>query len=144
MLLLSARACSETTKWNSVCLEISFDRSLSLIETSQLICVANWLTAFFVMLGVRGFHLISGWTLFCWVHGLCRFLVELPWICRDCAFFNFFYFDCLFIYLYFSTEIFSPGSWVRFLYFAQYNLQTYYSIVLLCCLWTCSYSLKFI
>ena len=47
--LLSARASSEAAKRNSVFLEISFDRSLSLIETSQLICVANWLTGSFVM-----------------------------------------------------------------------------------------------
>ena len=46
MLLLSSRACSETAKRNSVCFEISFDKSSSLIETSQLIWVANWLTAF--------------------------------------------------------------------------------------------------
>ena len=60
MFLLSSRACSETAKRNSVCFEISFDRSWSLIETSQLICAANLLTAFFVMSEVQGFRLISG------------------------------------------------------------------------------------
>ena len=47
MLLLSARACSETAKRNSVSFEISFVRISSLIETSQLICVASWFTVFF-------------------------------------------------------------------------------------------------
>ena len=78
MLLLSARACSETAKWNSVCLEISFERSSSLMETSQLICVANRLTGFFVIRGVRGFRMISGWGVFRWAHGFGRFLGELP------------------------------------------------------------------
>ena len=61
ILLLSARASSEIAKWNSICFEIFFDRSSSLIKTSQLICVANWLIAVFVMRKVRGFCLISGW-----------------------------------------------------------------------------------
>ena len=60
VLLLSARACSETTKRNSVCFEIPFHRSSSLTETSQLICVANWLTPFFVMCEVRVFRLSLG------------------------------------------------------------------------------------
>ena len=78
MLLLSARACSETAKRNSACLEISFDRSLSLMETSQLICVANRLTGFFVTREVRKFCMISGWGVFRWAHGFCRILGELP------------------------------------------------------------------
>ena len=78
ILLSSTRACSETTKQNSVCFEISFDKSLFLMETSQLICVADWLTDFFMMLEVWGFRLISGWAIFCWAHSFCRFLVELP------------------------------------------------------------------
>ena len=78
MLLLSARAFSETAKRNSVCFEIPFDRSSFLIETSQLICVANRLTAFFVMRAVRGFHLTSGWGVFLWAHGFCRLFGELP------------------------------------------------------------------
>ena len=61
MLLLSAKACSETAKWNSVCLEIPFDKSSSFMETSQLICVANRLTGFFVIREVREFCMISGW-----------------------------------------------------------------------------------
>ena len=89
MLLLSARACSETAKWNSVCFEISFDRGLSLIENSRLICIGNWFTAFFVMHEVRGFRLISGWGVFRWAHGFCRFLVELPVnLRRLCIFFD--------------------------------------------------------
>ena len=60
MLLLSATACSETAKRNSVCFEIPFERSSSLMETSQLICVANWLTAFFLMREEWGIRLISG------------------------------------------------------------------------------------
>ena len=55
MLLLSARACLETAKRDSACFEISFDKSSSFIEISQLICVANWLTGFFVMCEVPGF-----------------------------------------------------------------------------------------
>ena len=130
MLLLSARACSETIKRNSVCFEMSFDRSSSLIETSQLICAENWWTAIFVMREVRGFHLISGWGVFCWAHGFCRFLVEFPMnLRRLCVFIIFIY---LFIYLFFfSMWIFSPGGWVRFLYFAWRNFEVYYSIVLL-------------
>ena len=77
MLLLSARACSETAKRNSVCLEIPFDRSSFLMETSQLICVANRLTGFFVIREARGFCMNSGWGVFRWTHGFCRFLGEL-------------------------------------------------------------------
>ena len=77
MLLLSAKACSETAKRNSVCLEIPFNRNSCLTETSQFICVANQLTSFFVMREVWEFRLISGWGVFRWVHGFCRFLGEL-------------------------------------------------------------------
>ena len=70
-LLLSARACSDTAKRNSVCLEIPFGRGSSLMETSQLICVANRLTGFFVICEVRGFCMISGWGIFRWAHGFC-------------------------------------------------------------------------
>ena len=66
ILLLSARACSETVKRNLVRLEISFGRSLSLMETSQLMYTANRLTDFFVMREVRGLRVF------------CRFLDELP------------------------------------------------------------------
>ena len=78
MFLLSARACSETAKRNSICLEIPCDRSSSLMETSQIICVANRLTGFFVIREVREFCMISGWGVFRWAHGFCRFLDELP------------------------------------------------------------------
>ena len=40
------------------------------METSQLICVANWLTGFFVIREMRSFHLISGWGGFCWTRVL--------------------------------------------------------------------------
>ena len=125
MLVLSARACSETAKRNSVFFKIYFDRSSSLIETSQLIYVTNWLTAFFVMREVRGFRLISGLGVFSWVQGFCRFLVELPVNLRRMCIFIY-----LFIYL-FSTGIFSPEGWVRFLYFVRRNFQACYSISLL-------------
>ena len=59
MPLLSSRACSETAKQNSVCLEI-------MPNTSQVICVGNCLTAFFPMRELRGFQLISGWGVFLW------------------------------------------------------------------------------
>ena len=52
MFVLSERAYSETTKQDSINLEISFDRSLSLRETSQSVCIANQLTGFFVMMEV--------------------------------------------------------------------------------------------
>ena len=74
--LLSSTSLS--SKWNSICLEIPFDRSSSLMETSQLISIANRLTCFFVIHEVRGFCMISGWGVFRWLHGFCRFLGELP------------------------------------------------------------------
>ena len=128
MLQLSARACSETAKRNSVCfkinLNLSFDRSSSLIETSQLICVANCLTAFFMMCEVRGLCLISGWGVFHFTHDFCRFLVELPVnLRRLCIFIIFILFTYWFVYL-ISIGIFSPGGvgeGVTFLYFARRN-----------------------
>ena len=38
------------------------------METSQLICVANWLTGSFVVREMQRFCLISGCTGFCWGH----------------------------------------------------------------------------
>ena len=78
MFLLSAKACSDTAKRNSVCLEIPFVRSSSLMETSQLIYDPNRLTGFFVMREVGGFCLISVWEGFRWAHGFCGLLGELP------------------------------------------------------------------
>ena len=82
-----------------------FDGSSSLIETSQLICVANWLTALFEKREVWGFRLISGLSVFRWAHGFCRFLVEFRVNLQRMSIFILFY---LFVYL-FSTGIFSPG-----------------------------------
>ena len=78
MFLLSAKTCSETAKRNSVCLEIPFVRSSSLMETSQLIYDPNRLTGFFVMREVRRSCLISVWKGFRWAHGFCGLLGELP------------------------------------------------------------------
>ena len=88
MFLLSARACLESAKQNSICLKIPCDRrSSSLMETSQLICVANRLTGFFVIHEARGFCMISGWGFFRWAHGFCRFLGEfLVSLWRLCVF----------------------------------------------------------
>ena len=77
ILLFSVRACSETTKRNSICLEIPFDRSSSFIETFQMICVQNRSTGFFVMREVRRFCLISWWWVLRWARGFCRFLGDL-------------------------------------------------------------------
>ena len=88
ILLSSARACSETAKQNSVCFEIPFDRSSSLMKTSQSICVKNLLTAFFVMREVLGFRLISGWIAFRWGRGFCRFLGGLSMNLQILCFFN--------------------------------------------------------
>ena len=67
MLLLSPRACCKA--------EISLFFRYLLIEarlvSSQLICLANWLTVFFVMRKVHRFHLISGLGDFRWAHGFC-------------------------------------------------------------------------
>ena len=124
ILLSSTRACSETTKQNSVCFEISFDKSLFLMETSQLICVADWLTDFFMMLEVWGFRLISGWAIFCWAHSFCRFLVELTsGICG---------------YYAFLMGIFLLGVFWGVCIFAQCNFYADYSTVLLWYLWTSS------
>ena len=124
ILLSSTRACSETTKQNSVCFEISFDKSLFLMETSQLICVADWLTDFFMMLEVWGFCLISGWAIFCWAHSFCRFLVELTsGICG---------------YYAFLMGIFLLGVFWGVCIFAQCNFYADYSTVLLWYLWTSS------
>ena len=70
MFLLSARSCSETAKRNSVYLEIPLGRSWSLMENSQLICVVNRLTGFFVMREVQEFRHISGYGGFCWTRFL--------------------------------------------------------------------------
>ena len=94
MLLLSARAYSETAKRNSVCFQISFDRSLPLIETSQLICVANWLTAFFVIRELRGLRLISGLEVLRWAHGFCKLWSNCLWICGEYVLLFLFYFMC--------------------------------------------------
>ena len=72
MLLLSARAYSETAKRNLVCFQISLDRCLPLIKNSQLICFANWLTAFSVIGEVQGLRLIYGLGVLRWAHGFCR------------------------------------------------------------------------
>ena len=85
------------------CFEKSIYRSSSsLIETSQLTCIANWLTAFFVMREVRGFCLISGCGVSRCAHSFCRVLVELPMNLRRLQF----YF--ILFYLFFSP-FFSGG-----------------------------------
>ena len=76
------------------------------METSQLISVANWLTAFLVMRDVRGFCLISGWAVFRWVHSFFRFLVELSVSLRRLCVFD---------------GDFLAGEMGGFLYFAERN-----------------------
>ena len=123
MLLLSARACSETRKWNSVCLEIPFARSSSLMETSQLICAANQLTDFFVMHEVQGFHLIFGWGGFCWT----CFLQIFGWVATESAE------TCVF-----NENFLAMGVGWGFCISSDIISKQIIVLFLLCCLWTSS------
>ena len=57
------------------------------METSQLICVVNWLTALLVMSKILGFRLISGRKVFRLANGFCRFLGKRPVNLRENVYF---------------------------------------------------------
>ena len=108
MLLLSVRACSRNGKRNIVCSKIPFSRSSSLLETNELICIANQLTGFCVMRDfvARGFCLISGRGSFLWTHG---FLQILGRITRE------------FVTMCFGEGFLVGECWVGFLFFLRCN-----------------------